>query len=102
MQFIRKLDESSALMPEEEARMYVTQAVDVYAHSLVHRWWQLGDTLVAKYSDGYVNLPGDRGPYDVGYSATWLSRTNYGCGPTSYDMKVESSTSPCRNGTYLP
>ncbi len=69
---------------------------------MLKRWWDLADTLVAKYSDGYINLPGEDDPKEedekeedekedypkeIGYPSTWLSHTNYKEGPTSYDMK---------------
>ena len=48
------------------------------------------ETLIAKYSDGYINPPADvrNSAIPVGYPANWLRRTNYAQGPTSYRMKA--------------
>lgn len=62
------------------------------ANTILERWWELADRLIAKYSDGYVNArpapPQNPPPTPIGYSSEWLAVTNYRSGPTSYDMKV--------------
>ena len=59
---------------------------------LLDRWRALGDMLIAKYSDGYVNPPPNdrRDPAEIGYSADWLRRTDYSEGPVTYEMKVRN------------
>lgn len=34
---------------------------------MLERWWELADTLVAKYSDGYINLPPEEGTKEIGW-----------------------------------
>ena len=62
------------------------------ADEILARWWSLADTLVAKYSDGYINPPPGRpqnaAAIAIGYPSTWLRLTDYPQGPTSYDMPV--------------
>jgi hypothetical protein len=43
--------------------------------------------LIAKYSDGYCNLPCQDDAQYIGYSSKWLALTNYKDGLTSYAMK---------------
>lgn len=70
----------------------LTDAACHQAQSLVKRWWQLADLLIAKYSDGYVNgspsQPQNSLPVPLGYPSKWLGQTDYPNGPTSYDMKL--------------
>lgn len=89
LQRIQEWDDTVKNQSEAEAIQQVTQFCDENAKYVLEKWWELADTLIAKYSDGYINLPGpDQQPKEVGYSATWLSYTNYRNGPTSYDMKA--------------
>ena len=62
------------------------------ARRVLARWTELGETLIAKYSDGYINPPADvrQSAIPIGYPADWLRRTNYAEGPTSYRMKTGS------------
>jgi len=59
---------------------------------VVASWWELADGLIARYSDGYINLPGTAtqapAPVPVGYPSQWLGLTDYRAGPVSYDMKL--------------
>ncbi len=73
-------------MPAEEASGYLTRQVQKHTDKLLSAWWDLADTLVAKYSDGYLNLP-DQAAVELGYPSDWLAVTEYGKGPTTYDMK---------------
>ncbi|RWU07294.1 dipeptidase [Pseudodesulfovibrio sp. S3] len=56
------------------------------AEMIMGTWRELTFTLLAKYSDGYINLP-DKDAIAIGYPATWLDETQYRNGPTTYDMK---------------
>jgi dipeptidase len=63
------------------------------ANDVVGQWWALADSLIAKYSDGYINLtpeeqinPEHQGPVEIGYPQEWLGVTNYRNGPTSYSV----------------
>jgi len=60
------------------------------ARQVLNRWAGLGQTLIAKYSDGYINPPPEdrTDAIPVGYPADWLSRTNYADGPVTYAMPV--------------
>ncbi|MEL6202408.1 MAG: C69 family dipeptidase [Pseudomonadota bacterium] len=69
----------------------LTEMAFGFSQALVARWWHLADTLIAKYSDGYVNgtpqSPQNSAAVPLGYPSDWLGQTNYPDGPTSYDMK---------------
>ncbi len=85
---LAQLEEEVRDLPPDEAARRVTRWCEENAERVLAEWWRLADTLVAKYSDGYVNLPDpDAKATDVGYDAVWLSKTNYKEGPTTYDMK---------------
>ena len=60
----------------ELAQQYFTDYSCTMAQRTVDEWWKLGEYLITKYSDGYVNLPqtGKR----VGYPAEWLDAVGYG------------------------
>lgn len=69
----------------------LTRLCEENAEQVVASWWKLADGLIARYSDGYINLPGVAGqapaPVPLGYPAQWLALTDYREGPVSYDMK---------------
>lgn len=69
----------------------LTSLCDQNAGEILRRWWELADTLIAKYSDGYINPPPtppqNHPPIPIGYSSDWLGTTNYRNGPVTYVMK---------------
>ncbi len=70
----------------------LTALCDENAKATVGTWWKLADTLIAKYSDGYVNprpsRPQNLAAVGVGYPSDWLGLTDYRQGPVSYDMEM--------------
>ena len=60
----------------EAAREMLTDYCFERSQQTVDAWWDLGEMLIAKYSDGYINLPktGQR----VGYPRAWLDSVGYG------------------------
>ncbi|MFC1562297.1 dipeptidase [candidate division KSB1 bacterium] len=60
----------------ELARDYLTEYSCSMARNTVDEWWKLGDYLIAKYSDGYINLPSTG--RTVGYPEEWLEAVGYG------------------------
>jgi dipeptidase len=73
---------------------YITNSCNKNADNAVNSWWLMAGELVAKYSDGYINLPDgkyatpDIDPVrTVGYPSWWLNDTDYKEGPVSYEMK---------------
>jgi len=54
----------------ELARKYLTDYSVSHAESVVERWSELGDHLVMKYNDGYVNEEGVNP--EQGYPESWL------------------------------
>ncbi|MFC1554610.1 dipeptidase [candidate division KSB1 bacterium] len=60
----------------ELAREYLTDYSCTMAQRTVDEWWKLSDYLIAKYSDGYINLP--RTGVTVGYPEDWLESVGYG------------------------
>lgn len=81
--------------PPKSAPLILGQKATANSNRMLKRWWDLGDMLIAKYADGYINLPNGRYsepapgtmPIEVGYPSSWLDKTNYRQGPTTYDMK---------------
>ncbi|MDD4952764.1 MAG: C69 family dipeptidase [Desulfovibrionaceae bacterium] len=69
-----------------QARAFLTRFCARNADQVLRTWWDLADELIAKYSDGYVNLPG-KAARDVGYPAWWLKSAGYMDGPTGYGMR---------------
>jgi hypothetical protein len=91
---ILQTDQSVQGLSQEESRKKITEVCAVNTDNIINQWWQLGATIVSKYSDGYINLPDGHystPPSDptrmIGYPAPWLNKTNYGWGPTTYEMK---------------
>lgn len=58
------------------AQEYLTDYCCTKAQHVVNEWWQLGEVLIAKYSDGYINLPSTG--RSVGYPKEWLDAVGYG------------------------
>ena len=73
-------------LPLNQAIVKVTEASHENATEVLEAWWDLADTLVAKYANGYLNIP-NQPPIDFGYPTDWLGHTNYSQGPTSYKVK---------------
>ena len=91
---IEKMDNAVQGKSRDEARRLITQFCDDNAASVLKRWWSMADILIAKYSDGYINLPDGKiaTPESekvrmIGYPSWWLDKTNYKDGPTTYEMK---------------
>jgi dipeptidase len=72
---------------QAQARAYLTGYCIDNAKSVVDRWWDLADTLIVKYNDGYVNVPKTAG--EVGYPEWWLKEVGYDKGPVSYKKPKE-------------
>lgn len=64
----------------------ITGFCEGVAERTLNQWWDLADTLVAKYTDGYINRTGGP-PIGLGYPLPWLRHTDYEAGPTSYLMR---------------
>lgn len=67
----------------------LTQMCHQNSEVILKQWWDLSDLLLAKYSDGYINLPDQKSAKNIGYSAEWLSHTDYADGPVTYAMKAK-------------
>lgn len=85
---VRAWDAACKDKSHDEALNYIAKACNDNAANVLSQWWDLADLLVAKYSDGYMNLENQTAAKDIGYSSTWLSYTNYKDGPTTYKMKL--------------
>lgn len=74
------------------SRQVLTALCAANAHTVLSAWWELADTLVAKYSDGYLNpkpsRPQNEGAIGIGYPSAWLGLTTYQSGPVTYDMAM--------------
>lgn len=80
------MDQKVEGMTADQAREAVTRFGYDNAKTVLEKWRNLTFTLFAKYSDGYINLPGKEAR-PIGYPAKWLNETRYHNGPTTYDMK---------------
>ncbi|WP_147820906.1 dipeptidase [Salidesulfovibrio onnuriiensis] len=95
MRFVRQMDKKVQGTPEQAARLMLAKRATDNSNRILEAWWDMGDTIIAKYADGYINLPDGRYsspppstmPIEIGYPASWLDVTNYKDGPTTYDMK---------------
>ncbi len=67
----------------EKARQLLTTYCETQAAQIVEDWWRFAGLLIAKYSDGYVNNPGQMAQ-EVGYPKAWYSLCEWTNGPTSY------------------
>ncbi|GAG05112.1 unnamed protein product [marine sediment metagenome] len=72
------------------AREYLTNYCIDNANRVVSQWWDLADILVAKYDDGYINIPTTA--EEVGYPEWWLKEVGYDKGPISYKRPTEADT----------
>lgn len=86
--FIKSCDDKCRNTSHINAVEYITKACENNANVVLKSWLKLAAMLIAKYANGYCNLEDQSAPKDIGYSATWLSYTNYKDGPTSYDMNI--------------
>ena len=69
----------------KSACQYLTKYSNENASYVVNKWWKLSTYLIEKYADGCINKPH---PYrEVGYPKSWLHKTEYKNGPTSYKKK---------------
>ncbi|NQT29225.1 MAG: C69 family dipeptidase [Candidatus Saganbacteria bacterium] len=66
----------------QKAREYLTNYGINNANNVVSEWWELAFYLLAKYTDGYVNIPNPA--TEVGYPKGWLDQVGYKNGPTTY------------------
>ncbi|MDP2724171.1 MAG: C69 family dipeptidase [Bacteroidales bacterium] len=94
LEMITQMEVQVKDLSEQDAIKLITKSCIDNGNGIVERWWTLAADIVAKYSDGYINLPD--GSYSspeinltrtVGYPAGWLNSTDYHQGPVSYDMK---------------
>jgi len=56
----------------------------------VSQWWDLLDILMAKYDDGYINIPTTAGQVD--YPERWLKEVGYDKRLISYKRPTETHT----------
>ena len=50
---------------------YLTKYCVDNAEGNIRKWWDLGDFLITKYNDGYIQDEKGR-PHEVGYPESWL------------------------------
>jgi dipeptidase len=56
-------------------------------HYVLNRWWILAKYLIAKYIDGYINIP--KVAENVGYPRWWRDEVGYQNGPKEYKKSNE-------------
>lgn len=65
--------EAMKLLKENPAEVekYLTKYCVEKAEAGIEKWWELGDHLITKYNDGYIQ--DEKGnPHEVGYPESWL------------------------------
>ncbi len=64
-------------------KKYLTNYCTANADRVVRSWWELAETLIVKYNDGYRVTPG-RPEEKIGYPEWWLEKSGYYDGPIDY------------------
>lgn len=83
---IRKMDQEALSLHKKDpakARELLTTFCETQANQVVEDWWKLAWILVARYDDGYVNMPGKMAQ-EVGYPEDWYPKTDWSNGPKTY------------------
>ena len=57
----------------EMTTKYLTQYCINNAEMNLKRWWELGEYLITKYNDGYIQNEKGR-PKEIGYPKSWLRK----------------------------
>ena len=65
-----------------QARSFLTEACRDNAGRVIAEWWKMAGRLIAKFNDGYINVPDPGG--EIGYPAWWREDAGYRNGPVSY------------------
>ena len=73
-------DKQATPLHTEADILSISTAFAHNAEVVVSAWWNLTDTLLLHYADGYCNGCG-HGARHQGYSEAWLGYTNYSKGP---------------------
>lgn len=78
-----------ALYAESPAKAiaYLTNYCDTNAEMYVPQWWELGEKLIMKYADGFINIPPDKIAQEVEYSDWWKEAAYFENGPKTYAKK---------------
>lgn len=96
---VEKWDRDCEKLDGPKAAEYITEACNENSDYVLNKWRELGDMLIAKYSQGFCNLDlkAENKPLitdeklvpaiNIGYDSKWLSYTDYSDGPKTYDMK---------------
>lgn len=91
---LANIEDNISSQNKDEVINYLTKYCVDNGNLIVECWWELAAEIVAKYADGYINLPNGQYatpnielPRAVGYPSWWLNNTNYKQGPTTYEMK---------------
>lgn len=82
---IASWDEEALKRYEEDqatARKFLTDRCCKNADAVVEAWWNLSESLIQKYADGYINNP--QIGQEVPYPREWLMQVGYLNGPVSY------------------
>ena len=67
------------------ARKFLTKYCIKNTYFIKDQWWDLTKYLIAKYADGYINIPTEG--TEVGYPRWWRDKVGYKNGPTTYEKK---------------
>jgi dipeptidase len=82
---ISSIDEQALSMFKNdpcEAASFLTNFCTENSEHVLASWWELSNLLIAKYADGYINVP--KLSESVGYPKIWLKDVKYKEGPITY------------------
>jgi len=80
-------EQASSLYREDpgKAADFLTSFCSGNAAAVLDAWKKLGETVISRYSDGFINEPGNMAQ-TVGYPESWLEAAGYARGPVSYSQ----------------
>jgi dipeptidase len=101
---IERLDEQGREPPVDQAVQEVAKHLVWDADLVLRTWRRPSRRIIAKYADGYLNMPDPQPPVvdpvtgepvvpvavDLGHPASWLARSDYADGPTTYAMPART------------
>ncbi|MFA6119163.1 MAG: C69 family dipeptidase [Parachlamydiales bacterium] len=74
----------------KKAKKFLTKYCIKNSDFIVNEWWSLLNLLLAKYRDGFINIP--EMAQLVGYPNWWLENAGYENGPINYMKKYTQQT----------
>ncbi len=90
---IRAMDQKALDLYRQDPAKAAALLTDYCANQvsqIVHNWGKYAWTMVARYSDGFINSPGKMAE-EVGYPEEWYNLTGWRDGPTTYAPRTKTA-----------